>query len=430
MEGLLDEACREPVRRRARSTTLQVAVAVILPAAGLLIALQGHGVWHGFFDLRVYRGAVQWWLSGEPLYSFELGHSGYGFTYPPFAAVALGPLALLSAPVAAGLLAAVSLAVVVAVTWRMLAPVARRAGRSSGVALALVLPGVLMMDPVRETLSFGQVNLLLMGLVLADVLALRRGWRWAGAGTGLAAAIKLTPAIFVLYFVLTRRWRAAAVAAATSAAASLVAFLISPHTSIEFWTTTLWDTSRVGHVDKTTNQSLQGLLTRVFGPESSHLLWVPLAGAVLVFGMWRAARAYAAGDEMVGVVLTGLIANLISPISWTHHLVWLAPAAIVLIDVAGGRPVAGVWPPPRVHRWTPARAGAAAVGIAAVSWTSVFWFFQRDEGLIHIGGLLGFPFENAFVLIMLALVVLLPARAPVPAVADPASDDTAALAAD
>jgi alpha-1,2-mannosyltransferase len=335
------------------------------------------------------------------------------------------------ASVAAVVLTAASVAVVVATTGRFLAPVIRRAGWPPVLAVALAVPTVLLMDPVRETIAYGQVNLLLVALVLADVVAVRRGWWWAGAGTGLAAAVKLTPAIFVLYFVLTRRWRAAGVAVGSAVVATGAAFLLSPHTSVRFWTATLWETSRIGHVDKTSNQSLLGLLARVAGPTPPRALWLLLVLVVLVLGMWRAARAHAQGDELVGLVLTGLTACLVSPISWTHHLYWLVPAAIVLLDVALGRPVARMRPwPGRLFRRPELPAGAAALGITAVCCSSVVWFFQRNSGLTHAGGVLGALGENAFVLIMVALVVLLPARARVPAPRDPAGDDAAALAAD
>jgi alpha-1,2-mannosyltransferase len=413
---------------------LPLAVGLVGAVACLLLGLLAHPLWRGLFDLRVYRGAVRWWASGEPLYTFQLGHSGYGFTYPPFAAVALSPLAVVSAPVAAVVLTAASVAVVVVTTWRFLAPVARRAGWPPVLAAALAVPTVLLMDPVRETIAYGQVNLLLVALVLADVVAVRHGRRWAGVGTGLAAAVKLTPAIFVLYLVLTRRWRAAGVAVATATAATATAYLVSPHTSVQFWTATLWETSRIGHVDKTSNQSLLGLLARVAGPTPPRALWALLALAVLVLGLWRAARAHAQGDELVGLVLTGLTACLISPISWTHHLYWLVPAVIVLLDVALGRPVGRLrpWPGRLVRRSAPLAglAGLAAVGITAACCSSVIWFFQRHSGLVHAGSVLGAVGENAFVLVMVLLVALLPARASVPASRPPAGDDATALAAD
>jgi alpha-1,2-mannosyltransferase len=419
--------------QRVRRIAVQVAtVGLVLAGTWVLAHHLVRPLWHDWFDLKVYRGAVRWWAGGESLYSFhrDSATGSYGFTYPPVAAVVLSPLGLAGWRLWAWLMSAASLAIVVVTTWRFFGPVARRAGWPPVFAVALAVPVVLLMDPVRETIAFGQINLYLVALVLADVVAIRRGWRWAGAGTGIAAAIKLTPAIFLLYFALTCGRRPAAVGLASFAAATLTAFLISPHTSVQYWTSMLWDTSRVGHTDKTPNQSLLGLLTRVTASVPAHLLWVLLGCALLVFGLWRARRAYAEGDELVGLTVTGLTGVLVSPISWTHHLFWIVPAVIVLIDVAVGRPTVSLRSRPRQpSRWGRPGAGIAAVVITAVCCSSLIWYFQPDEGLIHTGGLLGALGENSFALAMLALVVLLPIRARVPAASEPTDDSDAVLAA-
>jgi alpha-1,2-mannosyltransferase len=413
-----------------RARRIGLSALVVVAAAGFVVPRLGRPRWH-FFDLLVYRGALQWWMSGEPLYSFARGDTGYGFTYPPFAGLVLSPLTLGRWQVQAVLLTAASVAVVVATTVRFFAPVARRAGWRPAVAVTLAVPVVLLMSPVRETLAYGQINLLLVALVLGDVVAVRRGWRWAGAGTGLAAAIKLTPAIFVLYFLLTRRRRAAAVAIATFLAVTATAFAIAPHASRQFWTGTLWDTARVGHVDKTSNQSLLGMLARIAGPTPPQLLWLVLAGVVLALGMWRAMRAFTHGDELVGLTLTGLTAALVSPISWVHHLYWLVPAVIVLADMALGRPVLPGWPWSRLSQRGTARvAGVSAVAISIACCSQSIWLFQRDEGLTHVGGVLGTLGENTLVLAMVALVALLPPRARVPTAPAPAGHDVATLTAD
>jgi alpha-1,2-mannosyltransferase len=409
MGGWLPYALRRRDLHRARRIALWAVVVAV--AAALVLPRLGRPPWD-FFDLKVYRGAVQWWMGGESLYTFARGHTGYGFTYPPFAGLVLAPLALGRWQVQAGLLTAASLAVVVVTTTRFFAPVARRAGWRPVVAVSLAVAVTLMMSPVKETLAFGQINLLLVALVLADVVALRRGWRWAGAGTGLAAAIKLTPAIFVLYFLLTRRWRAAAVAILTFLAVTAAASAVAPHASLQFWTETLWDTARIGHVDKTSNQSLLGMLARIAGPTPPQLLWLVLAAATLAFGMWRARRAFLHGDELVGLTLTGLTAALVSPISWTHHLYWLVPAVIVLTDMAAGRPVVPGWPWSQLSQRGTARvAGLAAAVITIACCSEVIWFFQRDVGLTHVGGVLGTLGENTLALAMVAVVAALPPRA-------------------
>jgi alpha-1,2-mannosyltransferase len=299
-------------------------------------------------------------------------------------------------------------------TWWLLAPIARRHGWSPWWSTALAVPLVFALDPVRETVGYLQVNLFLAVLVLADVLALRRGRRWAGVGIGLATAIKLTPGLFIVYLVLTRRWRAAATAVAAVVAATAVAHLSDAPTSTRFWTSVLWDTSRVGHPDYTENQSLMGLFARLAWPgQPNRILWAVLVLALLVLGMWRATVAFRRGDELVGITLTGLTGNLISPISWTHHLYWVVPALLVLVDVAAGTPLHPSSPRPLLTRPVTAARGAAAtaVGVGLVFLLSVPWFWKHlDHPHRHAHGLaiLG---ENSYVLLLVVLIAVLPVRA-------------------
>ncbi|MGZ4548896.1 MAG: glycosyltransferase 87 family protein [Blastococcus sp.] len=362
---------------------------------------------HGFFDLTIYRGAGRWWLDGHPLYAYIRPHTtSFGFTYPPFALLCLLPLALLPGPAAAAVLTALSVALVVLTTWWLVVPVADRHGWPRGFALALAVPVTLAMEPVRETLGWGQIGLLLVALVLADVRALERGRAWAGVGIGLATAIKLTPGLFAVYLLLSGRIRAAATAVATFVAVTLLAWLVDPAASTRYWTDLLWQVARVGRADRTENQSLFGALSRLAEPAApDRRLWLVLAGVVLALGMVRAVRAGRRGDEIVGVTLTGLVACLISPISWNHHLYWVVPAALVLIDVAAGAPLQGSGRP-----WIRAVAGAAAAVVIAAFVCSLIWFFARPQGAHASAGLLGMLGENSYVLIMIALVLLLPVR--------------------
>jgi alpha-1,2-mannosyltransferase len=357
--------------------------------------------WHHFFDLGVYRGAVQHWMDGGSLYAYHRPHSHYGFTYPPFAAVTMTPAVLVGAHAAEVVTTTASVLVVGATTWWLVTPLARRAGWTPWFAVGLAIPLVFLMEPVRDTLGFGQVNLFLVALVLADVAALGRGRPWAGVGIGLATAVKLTPGVFVVYLLLTRRWRAAATAAGTFAVASLVALAVDPRTSVQYWTTTLWETDRVGRLDKTSNQSILGVLARLDLPrQPGRRIWLVLAVVVLVVALWRAVRAYRRGDELTGITLTGLAGCLVSPISWTHHLYWVVPAAVVLVDVAVTRP----WS----RRSLP--AGAGAVVVVGTFCSSLIWYFARSHGNVHLGGAGGAVVENGYVLVMLALVLFLPTR--------------------
>ena len=385
------------------------AVGAVTAAVGLYLSGPVvYSPWHRFFDLRVYRGAVRWWLQGRPLYDFVLPHTSKGFTYPPFAVLVLLPAAVGSATTAEVLLTLVSTALVVLTTWMLLTPVAVRHGLPRWFVVALAVPLVIALEPIRETLGWGQVGLLLLALALADVAALRSGRPWAGACLGVAAAIKVTPGLFVVYLLLSGRRRAAAVAAGTFLAATGLGFALGPRDSVRFWTRELWETGRVGAAERTSDQSLLGLMARLADRERpDRLLWALLAAAVAVVGLRRAVRAARAGDELTGVTLTGLVSCLVSPIAWTHHFFWIVPAVVVLLDVADGTPPARA-APPWMRGHLPLVAGGGAVLVAAVFGSSLIWFFAGATA--QRAGVLPMLGENSYLVVSAGLLVLLPVR--------------------
>ena len=410
----------------ARRTALQVlAVGAVAAAAWFIVRHLEYPPGRHFFDLSVYRGAVDWWLDGRPLYSYRFDDSQYGFIYPPFAALLMTPLAAVTQQVASILVTVASGAVVVVGTWWLVAPVARRAGWSPGFAVGLAVPVVYLLEPVRSTIGLGNVNLFLGALVLADVVALRRGSRWAGIGIGLAAALKLTPAVFVLYLLLTRRWRPALTAVGTFLAAAAFAFAVAPGTSWQYWAREVWQTSEVATPDSPNNQSLLGMFARLADPgRPSTVLWALAAGGVLALAMWRAVRAFAQGDELVGVTVTGLAACLISPLSWSHHMVWVVPAVVVLLDIAAA---------PRWHEGAPRFLRVNGRGTGAIRWAvlvivvaALIWLYDpHAEPQPDL--LLDLLQHDTFALAALALVVALPIRVSTP---DPALRSVAAAGGD
>jgi alpha-1,2-mannosyltransferase len=352
-----------------------------------------------------------------------------------FAALVMTPASLVSWTVATWASTIASTVVVVLTTWWLVAPIARRKGWTPWFAVGVALPFVLETEPVRETLGFGQVNLFLVALVLADVLAVRRGWRWAGVGTGIAAAVKLTPLVFVLYFFFTGRRRAAWTGAGTFVGATVLAAVVAPSMAIEYWGTALFQTSRIGHLDGTSNQSLMGLLARLAVPgQPSKAVWALLCLATVVVGLVRAVRAHRAGDEVVGIALTGLVGCLVSPISWTHHFWWIVPAAVALADVALGRRISAEGSPfLAAHPVGVRRTAAAALAVVVGSFGSAMvWFFHSATPGEHFGGAVGFVVEDAYVLIAIGLLLFTPIRAAAAPAAEPDLDAelSAALAAD
>ncbi|MBB5870121.1 alpha-1,2-mannosyltransferase [Allocatelliglobosispora scoriae] len=390
-----------PARLKLIQIGAVAGVAVAAAVAFWLLFTSQH-----FFDLKIYISAEKWWLDGHELYDFAQPDALQGalyFTYPPFAAMLMLPLGLLPLGVAQTLITVGTVAAVALTTWWLIVPLADRQGWPRWTAVGIAIPLVVLIEPTRATLSFGQINMWLAVLVVADLLVLLpRGSRFAGVGIGIATAIKLTPGLFIVYLLVSRRYRAAAVAAGTTAGVTLLAALISPSSSRDFWFSAILDPSRVGRYDYTANQSLMGLLSRLMLPEQAdRRLWLLIAAAVLAFGMWRAAVAGRSGDEVAGLALTGLTAGLISPISWLHHLYWFVPALVAVLGaavVARGRR--------RVALFA-LLIGGYAITVLGVD-TLVDWGSElrptRDAG--------EFLVRNAFTLLSLLLLVLLPIRRP------------------
>lgn len=366
------------------------------------------------FDLKIYIGAEKWWLSGHELYDFAQPDILQGllwFTYPPFAGLVLAPLGVLPVHVSYVLITVGTLGAVGITTWWLTAKFP-----SPWYAFGLAVPLVLVIEPIRTNLSFGQINMLLVALIMADLLVgLPRGRKWAGVGIGLAAAIKLTPALFIIYLLLSRRTRAAVTGAATAAGATVLAAVIAPTATRDYWLTYLWDTSRVGRTDYTANQSINGLLSRLFSPENPpNTLWVGLALTFAVVGLWRATLAARNGDEITGIALTGLTAGLISPITWVHHLYWFVPAITALVIPALAAPTF------RRTRLILAAAVAYAICLVGVDTLTDWGLEQRPTR-----NLSEFLLRNAFVLLGAALVLFLPVHRARPAGAEPKEPETA-----
>ncbi|MDF3299004.1 glycosyltransferase 87 family protein [Streptomyces tropicalis] len=324
-------------------------------------------------DLTVYRGAAPHVLSGG-LYDFAV-HTGppiplLPFTYPPFAALVFLPLSWVPGPTAIALWQAVSVAALVVVArcaLRLLRP--RPDGRDRALALLWAAAG-LWLEPVRHTLDQGQVNLVLGAVVLAG-LALPRGALVRGAAVGLAAAVKLTPAVAGLYLLATRQWRAAAWAVATAAAATAAAWCVAPDASVRYWTVLVTQTRRVGPLWSVRNQSLRGALARLAGHDgatATALWWAALVLVTAATG-WAVGAAVRRGDRLGILVAVELYGLLVSPVSWSHHWIWCVPAMI--------------WLAHGPHRRRPVALAAFAAWAAATGARLVPLLIRAEDGLPH-----------------------------------------------
>lgn len=301
-----------------------------------LVYLSGRGIGLGPYhiDLDVYRIGGQTWLHGGDLYG-PLQPTRLGvrlpFSYPPIAAVLLAPLSLLPMAAAGTLLSLATIALI-AVVLRLFLVAARPADRPSWRTVGWLLPPALLLEPVRNTISYGQVNVLLMAMVAADCLV--RSPRWPrGTLVGLAAAVKLTPGAFVLFFLLRRDYRAARTAALSFCVTTAVGFLLAGRDSVRYWTAVVVQTQRPGSSHYAANQSIQAVLARAgLDPHTAAGLavWLVLS-VVTVLLAWRGMRhAVDRGRDAWAVSLNAFAALLVSPISWSHHWVWGETAMLAL----------------------------------------------------------------------------------------------------
>ena len=316
------------------------------------------GPHHEQFDLHIYFRTVRFWLDGNNIYDYaqpDPVNTSLGFTYPPLAAVLMAPMGALSWPVVKAVTVVSILLASAACVWLCLRERVRLSPRWMVLATGATTAGMFLLDPIRQNLSFGQINMFLGVLVLVDLLVLQpRGSRWAGVGIGLAMAIKITPGLFLLYFLLNRQWRPAITALVSAAVATAAAAVVAPGATWTFYTSLLWDSDRVGHIGGAANQSIEGLLARIGTIDHpDKAAWLVLVLVVFVVGLIRIRRALVAGDRLAAITLTGFTGVLISPVSWPHHLVWLIPAVIILIS-ATVRILAGLRERIAVDGWSAA----------------------------------------------------------------------------
>jgi alpha-1,2-mannosyltransferase len=300
-------------------------------------------------DIDVYRMGGRAWLDGSPLYADGvMFHTRAGldlpFTYPPLAAVAFCPFALLSLNLASVSITLTTLILlVVALTvvltrldvWPTTAVTGEPAWlRRAWLAAAIVAPAVIYLEPIRSNFDFGQINVVLMTLVIADCVPRKTPWP-RGMLLGVAIALKLTPAVFLLFFLLRRDTRALLVSAASAVVATLVGFAFAWGDSIEYWTDTVRNTDRIGTATLNTNQNIAGALARLgLGEGERFVLWVLACFAVLALTVWAARRVLRARQPVLALICVAMFGLVVSPVSWSHHWVWALPTVVVAAVVA------------------------------------------------------------------------------------------------
>jgi glycosyl transferase family 87 len=271
----------------------------------------------------------------SPLYDWT-GQHGVQFTYPPFAAVLFSVASVLPWTAMRWAMTLASVAALGLSLWLVFGTLGYRDRPAIRLGATLGISAfALATEPVQQTLALGQVNLLLMLLVVADLLlgdGIPRSRWWHGIGVGIAAGVKLTPLIFIPYLLLTRRYRQAATASAVFAATVALGYAVLPKDSGTYWANGLFlKANRIVFLGTRGNQSLRGVLTRLAGSVSSGTLpWIAAAALVVIVGLVTAMLLYRAGQPVPGMLACALTGLLVSPLSWDHHWVWVAPGFALL----------------------------------------------------------------------------------------------------
>jgi alpha-1,2-mannosyltransferase len=319
-----------------RWRTAALVLFVVSVAARLVVTWLSSG--GEFVDLRVYvEGGAR--LTDGSLYSFfyHVPPMSLPFTYPPFAAIVFYPLHLLPFGVVgfcwqAGIIAALYGSVVIAL---------KLIGRHSTSAALAATAVAIWTEPLRGVFQWGQIGVLLMLVTLWAVYSTR--WWLSGLLVGLAAGVKLTPAVTGLYLVGERRWRAAIFSSLVFSATVLVAWpFVGWNTVSRYFTRTVLDAHRIGSMGDFGNQSLRAALSRIAGHDIGSAVYIWIAAmALLVFFAWRAITSTDSEnrDQLGAVLVIQLFGLMAEPVSWTHHWVWLVPLVLWL----GFGPICGVW---------------------------------------------------------------------------------------
>ncbi|MFR9750776.1 glycosyltransferase 87 family protein [Nocardia sp. 004] len=320
---------RQPV-----SQVRWLIAAIALFATSVLVSLLTQW-WYGYIDLQVYRNGARVWLDGGELYGPMPPVYGIGlpFTYPPLAALFFAPLALMPLTVATVLVITTSIASLGISLWLVLARLRPEFSRLTTLTLVIGAVAVTQLfEPIRQTFGFGQINLVLMAAITLDCLVRKPFWP-RGMLIGIAVSVKLIPAGYLLYFLLRKDWKTAGTLVASAIAAVGLGFLLFPSDSVDYWFHTLADTGRIGPPHFAGNQSIKGVIFRLGVPDSvATALWIALSLlAIALAAVWMR-RLIDAGATVAALLVNAAAVLLVSPVSWSHHWVWIAPVLIVAAD--------------------------------------------------------------------------------------------------
>jgi len=355
----------------------------LLAGSALVAARQGLGTYagDGFLDLGIYRDAVATWWGGSSPYDVAFT-DGLQFNYPPSSLVLLSPLTIGPRGLVGVVLVAVgSVLLWLACRWSM---------RSLSAPAIAVIAGLLAMsEPVQMTWAYGQVDVLVLAAVAAALV--RPTVRADGPLLGAAAGLKLLPVTFLLVPALQRRWRAVAVALLTAGVLAALALARVPSMLGDYVDQLRSGAVVIRPVDEGHNVSWRGFLGWAFGRNSATVPWLAVAVVLGLLGLLTVVRATRRGDLVAGVSTMALLGLLLSPVTWTHHWVWVA----VVLGTA-----LPAWRSPRAVDRAHLVA-TLALAAATLAWVPS-WFPNPD----HTYGTEGLRWLSAYSYVLLGTVVL------------------------
>ncbi len=290
-------------------------------------------------DLRVYRAAAKSLLAGHDPYQLQFTSYHLPFTYPPAALFALSPLSFGSVHLVEALWWCVNALALVAILYLgVRTALEMPKARSLWIALAFGPIIGLAFEPLRSNTTYGQINIVLLLLVVIDITGSPR--RVSGVLIGLAGAIKLTPLAYLLYFAVKGAWRSVLRGAVTFVGVEAVTFAVLPRESRTYWFHQVFEPGRTGTIASWRNQSWYGLVHRwPFSPHLAVVSWSILSLITLGAGVLLARRLVLRERMIDAIVALGMCAELISPISWSHHWAWIVLVPVLLVRGFDGQPL-------------------------------------------------------------------------------------------
>ena len=366
--------------RQTPTAAIAVAAAVVWLVSGAYMFHFGAS-WH--LDLRVYREAGSaLYHHGSP-FTVDFTANHLPFTYTPFALLVLSPLAFGRLGLVETLWWLASAVSLVGATYLLLTTGTSLAGRRAwAVAALLCATASLALEPVRSNFDYGQINLILMVMIVADVTRVRAPWR--GVLVGLAAAIKLTPLVFLFYFAAARDWRSLARGVGTVVVVTGASWLVLPSDSARYWFHEVTNARRTGALGVVSNQGWNGLVHRspFDGGHFGTVVWLVLSLATLAGGVVLTRWLVEGARTVEALTVLALTELLVSPVSWTHHWSWLVVVPIVAV---------GLW---SVHR----QVAVALLVLLGLAVAAPYLWLQH--------GPLAFVATNSLVLAAAAVLVL------------------------